>query len=268
MIRVAAAQIEVSESLELNYHKSIRYIREAAEKGAQFVCFPEGQLSHYIPQYPGLKADNFAIGLDHPYIQGFCDVCREVGIIASIALCLDIDGKVYAANMIISENGEILGIGKKNHIVQAEHFYEQDYFTAGNEGFQVVDTSIGKIGIIVCFDRHYPESFRTCVFKGAAFIVVPVANEKIEPSDVFQWEIRIPAFQNSVNIVMCNRVGVEGQMDFSGETIFANPDGSIAALAGDKEELLIAEIDLEKTVELRNLKQYIPLLRPEVFKMV
>lgn len=265
MIKVAAAQIEVSESMEENYQKSLRYIREAAENGARLVCFPEGQLSHYIPQYPGLEADNFAIGLDHPYIQGFRETCKESQIIASIALCLEIEGKVYAANIIISENGEILGIGKKNHIVQAEHFYEQDYFTPGNEGFQVVDTSIGKIGMIVCFDRHYPESFRNCVLKGAEFIVVPVANEKIEPSDVFQWEIRIPAFQNSVNVVMVNRVGVEGEMDFCGETVFSNPDGSVAALADDKEQLLFAEIDMEKTKELRAMKQYIPLRRPEVF---
>ena len=267
MVKIAAAQISVSDNMEENYQKSLKFIREAAEKGARMVCFPEGQLSHYIPQYPGLVGDDYAIGLDHPYIKGFCEVCKQEHIIASIALCLKIDGKVYAANMIISENGEILGIGKKSHIVQAEHFYEQDYFTAGDEGFHVVPTSIGKIGIIVCFDRHFPESFRTCVLKGADFIVVPVANEKIEPLDIFQWEIRIPAFQNSVNIAMINRVGVEGKMDFSGESIFAKPDGSLASIAGDQEQLLITELDFEKALELRAEKQYIPLRRPEVFEL-
>lgn len=267
MVKIAAAQIKVSENMEENYQKSLRFIREATDQGAKMICFPEGQLSHYIPQYPGLKGDDYAIGLGHPYIKGFRDACKQWNIIASIALCLKSDGKVYAANMIISEQGEILGVGKKNHIVWAEHFYEQDYFTAGNEGFQVIDTSIGKIGMIVCFDRHFPESFRTCVLKGAEFIVVPVANEKIEPSDVFQWEIRIPAFQNSVHIAMINRVGVEGKMDFSGETIFANPDGSLAALANDQEQLLFAELDFEEACNLRAQKQYIPLRRPDVFEL-
>ncbi|MFL0194996.1 carbon-nitrogen hydrolase family protein [Clostridium sp. WILCCON 0269] len=267
MIKVAAAQIEISENIEENYHKSLHYIREAAKHEAEFICFPEGQLSKYIPQYKGLKVENYAIVLDHPYIKGFCEVCRQTHIIASIALCLKIDEKVFASNMIISENGNILGIGKKNHIVQAEHFYEQDYFTPGNEGFKVVDTSIGKIGIVMCFDRHYPESYRTCVLKGADFIVVPVANEKIEPSDIFQWEIRIAAFQNSVNLIMCNRVGLEGNMDFSGESLFVNSNGSIASLAGDQEQLLFAELDIENTTKFRKKKQYLSLRRSEIFEL-
>ncbi len=139
MIKVAAAQIKISENIEENYHKALHYIREAAKHDAKFICFPEGQLSKYIPQYKGLKAENYAIELDHPYIKGFCEVCRQTHIIASIALCLKIDEKVFASNMIISENGNILGIG-----------------------------------IVMCFDRHYPESYRTCVLKGADFIVVPV----------------------------------------------------------------------------------------------
>lgn len=267
MVMVAAAQIKISENMEENYQKALHYIWKAAEQGAKFICFPEGQLSHYIPQYKGLKADNYAIGLDHPYIKGFREACRQAHIIASIALCLEIDRKVFASDMIFSENGEILGIGKKNHIVQTEHFYEQDYFTAGNEGFLVVETTIGKIGVIVCFDRHYPESYLTCVLKGADFIVVPVANEKIEPLDVFQWEIRIAAFQNSVNLVMCNRIGLEGLMDFSGGSVFVNPDGSIAALADNQEQLLFTELNMEKATALRKKKQYIPLRRTEVFEL-
>lgn len=265
MVKVAAVQMQVSDSMQENYEKSLRFIKEAAAGGAKLVCFPEGQLSHYIPQYKGLKSESFALPLDHPYIQGFCEVCKEQHIIASVALNLAIDGKVYPSNMIISEEGNILGIGKKNHIVQAWHFYEQDYFTPGNEGFTVVDTSIGKVGMIVCFDRHYPESFRSCVLQGADFIVVPVANEKVEPNEVFQWEIRIAAFQNSANIVMCNRVGVEGRMDFCGETVFAKPDGTVAAVADDREQVLFAEVDMAEARRLRAEKQYLPLRRPEVF---
>ena len=267
MTKLAAAQIRVGDDMSANYRKSVRYIEEAAAKGAKFVCFPEGQLSHYVPQYQGRRPDDYAIGLDHSYIEGFRDVCRRERIIASLGLCLDIGGKVYASDVLISEEGEILAIGKKNHIVQAEHFYEQDYFTAGNEGFQVAETSIGRIGLIVCFDRHYPESYRTCVLKGADLIVVPVANEKIEPSEVFQWEIRIAAFQNSVDIVMCNRVGREGEMDFSGETVFAGPDGGVAGLAGDGEQLLIVDVDMKEASKLREAKQYLPLRRPEVFDL-
>ena len=158
-----------------------------------------------------------------------------------------------------------MGIGKKNHIVRADHFYEQDYFTPGQGGFTVVDTSIGRIGMVVCFDRHYPESFRTCALKGADLVVVPVANERIEPTEIFQWEMRIAAFQNSVHVIMCNRVGQEGAMDFNGHSVVAQADGTVAAAGSDKEGLILTTLDMEQPKQLRQEKQYIPLLRKDAF---
>ena len=267
MVKIAAAQLSVTEDIEYNYEKALNFIKEAAEAGAQMVCFPEGHLTHYIPQYQGLSADSFAIGMDHPYIKGFCDACRNNHIIASVALNLDVDGKIYPSMMLIDEYGEILGITRKNHIVYAPHFYEADYFTAGDDGFPVFETSIGKIAQIVCFDRHFPESWRTCTLKGADFIVTAVANEKAEPCEVFRWEILIPAFQNSVNCLMVNRVGMEGNMDFCGESVFAGPDGTVIALADDSECLLAADLDFDKAKEIREAKQYLSLRRPEVFEL-
>lgn len=267
MVRIAASQMSVGEDILENYEKSLRFIKEAAEAGAKMVCFPEGQLTHYVPQYKGLRTEDIAIEMDHPFIQGFCDTCREYRIIASIAVNLKIEGNVYPSMMLISEKGEILGITKKNHIVYAPHFYEKDYFTPGDEGFPVFDTSIGKVAQIVCFDRHFPESFRTCALKGADFVVTAVANEKIEPCEVFRWEILIPAFQNSMNCLMVNRVGVEGNMDFCGESVFAAHDGTVAAIADDSECLLTADLDFDSARKLREEKQYLSLRRPEVFEL-
>lgn len=267
MVKIATAQMAVSELMEDNYRKSLEFICKAAEGGAQLVCFPEGQLSHYVPQYEGLDKKDFAITLDHPYVEGFRQACKENHILGSFGLCLEIEGKVYACNMLIDENGVIVGIAKKNHIVQAYHFYEQDYFTPGNEGFPVVDTSIGKIGLMVCFDRHFPESFRTLTLKGCQLALVPVANEKIEPGEVFQWEMRIPAFQNSIYTVMINRVGIEGIMDFSGETVVCGPDGEVVVQADDQERIMFAELDFDKCLALREKKQYLTLRRPEVFEL-
>lgn len=266
-VKIAAAQISMSKNPEDNYLKALRCIRKAADEGARLICFPEGQLSHYIPQYEGLDPDSFAVELDHPYVKGLCLACRENHILAAVGLCLKLEGHVYATALLISEEGTILGIEKKKHIVRATHFYEKDYFTPGNEGFQVLDTSIGKIGMIVCYDRHFPESYRACVRKGAELLLIPVANEKAEPTDIFQWEIRVAAFQNSVNIIMCNRVGLEGDMDFCGETIMADPDGRILAAAGDSEQLLYADMDLKGTEKVRRERQYLTLLRPEVFQL-
>lgn len=267
MVRIAAAQMRISEDMETNYKRSLDFIRQAAESGAKMVCFPEGQLTHYAPQYKGLKIENIAIKPGHPYISGFCEACRDNNIIASVAVNLEIEGKVYPSMMLISEDGEVLGITKKNHIVYAPHFYESDYFTPGDEGFPVFETSIGKVAQIVCFDRHFPESFRTCALKGADFVVTGVGNEKIEPCEIFRWEILIPAFQNSMNCLMVNRVGVEGNMDFCGESVFAGHDGNIVALADDSECLLLADLDFEAAKKLREEKQYLKLRRPEVFEL-
>lgn len=265
-IKVAAAQFSMAESAEENYRNSLRFIARAAAAGAELVVFPEGHLNRYVPQYQGLDPMSFAMPLDHPYVQGLRSACRKHHILACVGLCLLEGQAVYATSVLISENGEILCIGKKNHIVRTDHFYERDYFTPGDEGFAVADTSLGKIGLIVCFDRHYPESYRACVRKGAELILVSVANEKAEPTEMFEWEIRVAAYQNSVNIVMSNRVGVEGAMDFCGQSVLVSPEGEVLARGADTEALLMAEFDMDSPEAVRKKRQYLPLLRPEAFQ--
>lgn len=267
MVRIACAQLRLGKDQEENYQKALDYLHRAKVAGAQLVCFPEGQLMEYIPQYAGLSKDNIAIPLTDRHIEGFRQACREEGIIGVFSLVLTWEGKIYPTMMIVDETGEIKAIVRKNHIVRAPHFYEQDYFTPGDDGFVVVPTSAGNIGLIVCFDRHYPESFRTLALKGADLVITAVANETAEPLDVFQWEIRIPAFQNSFYAVMVNRTGQEGVMEFCGQSIVAGPDGSVVALAGADEELLLADLDYETSRRLRDEKQYLPLRRKEAFDL-
>ena len=265
MVKVAVAQMAAAETMEENYEKSLRFMKEASEGGARLLVFPEGQFSHYIPQYENRNVRDFSMPLDHPYIRGLRGACRKFRLAASLGICLAEDRRVYAADLMVSETGELLAVGKKNHIVRAPHYYEQDYFTPGPGGFAVADTSCGRVGLIVCFDRHYPESYRTLVRKGADLIRVPVANEKAEPCEMFEWEIRVAAYQNSVSIIMANRVGTEENMVFSGESIAVGPNGELAAKADDTEQLLFAELDLDAGPKIRTEKQYLPLLREDAF---
>ena len=159
----------------------------------------------------------------------------------------------------------VVGKQKMVHIAQCEMFYEQTYYTPSEEGFKVFDTPIGKIGIVVCFDRHYPESVRTEALRGADLIIIPTANTKAEPAELFRWEVQIQAFQSSVNIAMCNRVGLEENMDFSGESIVSDYNGETVALADDSETLLIAEIDLPAAAATRARKPYTSLRKTEFY---
>ena len=265
MAIIAAAQMRMTDDMDENFAKSISFIEQAAKAGADLIAFPEVQLSPFFPQYEGRDASRYEIPLDHPYVKSFCNACRENHIIATPNFFLKEGGKTYDANLVISEEGEILGISKMVHIAQAEQFYEQDYYTPSEEGFIVYDTSIGKIGIVICFDRHYPESIRTSALKGADLVIVPTANTKSEPMELFAWEIKIPAFQNSTNILMVNRVGLEDEMDFAGETLFAGPSGETLYIADDRECLIIQEMDLDAAHAMREKKPYVSLRRTELY---
>ncbi len=265
MAKIAAAQMQMSGNMDENYEKSIAFLKEAAEKGADFICYPEVQLSPFFAQYEGGDATGYDVTLDSKYVKGFQEACKEHHIIATPNFYINEGGKTYDTNLMIDENGQLLGISKMVHVAQAHQFYEKDYYTPSEDGFIVYDTSIGKVGIVICFDRHYPESVRTCVVKGADLVVIPTANTKSEPMELFNWEVRIPAFQNSTNVVMCNRVGLEDEMDFAGETIFVGPDGGILSIADDKEQLCICEVDLPAAAKMRETKPYMALRVPEFY---
>lgn len=123
-----------------------------------------------------------------------------------------------------------------------------------------------KTGIVVCFDRHYPESIRTEALRGAELILIPTANTKAEPMELFEQEIRVQAFQNECCIAMCNRVGREAAMDFAGESLVVDPDGRTTVKGGQTEELVTAEIDLQKVREIRKTRPYLNLRRPELYE--
>lgn len=152
------------------------------------------------------------------------------------------DGRNYDASILIDTDGTVIGIQKMVHVAQAKQFYEQDYYTPSNDGFKVFETKYGKIGIVVCFDRHYPESIRTEVMEGAELILIPTVNTKSESSEMFEWELRVQAFQNSAIIAMCNRVGQEGSMVFSGESVVIDANGDVLSKADDKERIMIAHM--------------------------
>ena len=265
-MKLALCQMRMSENMEENFGHARAQIFAAAAQGAQLICFPEIQLSPFFPQYEARDASRWAIAPDSRYVRGMQDACREAGIYAAPNFYLEENGQRYDMSLLINDRGKILGRQKMVHIAQADCFYEQDYYTPSEEGFGVFQTPLGRIGIVVCFDRHYPESVCTLALRGADLILVPTANTKTEPSELFQWEIRVQAFQNSVNIAMCNRVGREGEMDFSGESIVADYEGRITALADDSEQLLFAEVDLDAAASARKRKPYTALRRPELYE--
>ena len=265
-IRIALAQMANSGNIKNNLENSIRLIEEAAGNHADLILFPEVQLTEFFPQYPGKNVKNYEISLDSEIIKAFCEASRKNNIMSVPNVYLSENGQAYDASILIDKDGTIKGVQKMVHVAQAEKFYEQDYYTPSNTGFSVWETEYGKIGIVVCFDRHYPESIRTEALMGADLILIPTVNTKDEPSEMFEWELRVQAFQNSVALAMCNRVGIEDNMIFSGESVIIDADGNVIDKAGDKETILYADIDPEHTKSVRKSRPYTQLRRPEMYR--
>lgn len=265
-MRLALVQMSNHGSISFNLKESLQAIQCASTHKADLVLFPEVQLTEFFPQYPKQDVSKYALEIDSEIVKQFCIACKENHIAAVPNLYLLENGKSYDASLYIDKEGYIKGIQKMVHIAQAPQFYEQDYYTPSNDGFHVFDTEFGRIGIVVCFDRHYPESIRTEVLKGADLILIPTVNTKDEPSEMFVWELRVQAFQNSVFVAMCNRVGKEGEMHFSGESIVIDPKGNILEIADDSEQILYVDIDLEHALKQRNKKPYTQLRKIEFYK--
>lgn len=252
-------------SVQSNLSQSLQAIEAAARNGADLILFPEVQLTEFFPQYPGRDASHYLLTADSEIIQKFCSATKEHHILAAPNIYLSESGKAFDASLFIGD-GKILGIQKMVHVAEATQFYEQDYYTPSDSGFQVFETAFGKIGIVVCFDRHYPESVRTEVLMGADLILIPTVNTKSEPLEIFEQELRVQAFQNSVFVAMCNRVGKEGAMDFAGESLVVDPNGKTLFKADNSEQLIFIDLDLSEAKRIRSQKPYTTLRRPEFYR--
>jgi predicted amidohydrolase len=264
-MRLALVQMKMNNDSETNLHTALSAMEEAAANKADMILFPELQFTPFFPQYQGLNMEQQALEINHPFLIELRNKSRELGLFLSPNFYLKEKGCNYDASLMIDNSGELLGISKMVHITQSEGFYEQEYYTPSDDGFKVYNTPYGKVGIVICFDRHLPESIRTCAALGAELILIPTANTIGEPMELFEWEVRVQAMQSSVFIAMCNRVGEEDNMNFAGQSLVADPIGNTLIKAGDAEEILYCDIDLKQSSIIRNEKPYFRLRRTEFY---
>ena len=263
-MKLAMAQMSMTSCMDDNIKKTLDFCDQA--RGCDLLFFPEVQLSPFFAQYEGRDASSYLVRLDDEPIQAIQTKCRELGMYISPNVYLAEQGKPYDANLFIGRSGQLLGISKMVHIFQAPQFYERDYYTPSEEGFIVYDTDFGKVGIVICFDRHLPESIRSCAAMGADLVIVPTANTKAEPMEMFEWEMRVQAYQNMTFIAMCNRVGREGDMDFAGESLVIDPTGNVLVKAGDQEGLVTCELDLSQARKEKEKRPFLQLRRSELYR--
>lgn len=255
--------MSMSADMEQNEAKILTYCDKAA--GCDLLFFPEVQYTPFFPQYPKKNVERYAIALDDPKISRICRKAKEHQMFISPNVFLRDGNARYDASIWINQEGKLIDSAKMVHILNADKFFEQDYYTPSQDGFKVFDTKFGKVGIVICFDRHLPESIRTCALKGADLVIIPTANHTGEPLDIFEWEIRVQAMQNQVFIAMCNRVGTEGDVTFAGESLIAHPSGDLLYKADGQEQLITWDLDMSESAKWKKRRPFLMLRRPELY---
>lgn len=266
-MKMALAQYAMHTGWRGNLKKVIELMKEAAAKSAEVICFPELQLSPFFPRHRRTAVPEYIMDMNHPAVGKLREQCAALKLTAVLNIYLKEKGKLYDASPVISAEGAVLGISKMVHITQIPNFYEQDYYAPSDTGFQVFDSGNLKIGVVICFDRHFPESVRSCALKGAELVVIPTANLKGEPIDLFIAEMRAAALQNTVYIALCNRVGKEDAVTFAGASAVIDPNGKVIAEAGDGEQVLYANVDQALVEKTRRERPWLKMRRPDLYNL-
>ncbi len=264
-MKLAVCQMKMEDKEQENLEKIVDNIKEAAENGADMILFPELVTTPFFPQYRKQAVKRKSTTIRGKALKIISEACREHKITAIVNVYLREIDQFYNSSFLIDKEGEIIGSQKMVHIPQTDYLYGQDYFQPSPRGFQVFDTRFGRVGMIAGFDRHYPESIRNEVMLDADLILISAANTKAENGEMFEWEIRVQAFQNSVAIAMCNRAGVEDSMDFSGESMIVDAQGNILEKADDKEQIIYADVAISQSSFLRNKKAYTSLRKKNMY---
>jgi N-carbamoylputrescine amidase len=153
------------------------------------------------------------------------------------------------------------------HITDYPCFHEQGYYTPGDTGAPVYETRAGRIGVAICYDRHYPEYMRALALAGADLVVVPQAGAVGEwPEGLYEGEMRVAAFQNGYYVALCNRVGAEECLTFAGESFVTAPDGIVVARASaGADTILFADLDLDALAGSHARRLFLRHRRPELY---
>jgi len=241
---------------------------EAAKAGAGLVAFAELAFSRFYPELPATPADLLrAETVPGPTTDIFCALARETGVVAVLNLFERDGDRTYDASPVIDADGRILGVTRMVHIMEGPGFHERGYYAPGDKESFVHTTSVGNIGVAICYDRHFPEYMRGLRLGGAELVVVPQAGAVGEWTEgIFEAELQVAAFQNGYYAALVNRVGREEKLEFAGESFVADPDGRVVARAPrGRDVILYADCDLRKNKACHARRHFLEDRRPSVY---
>jgi len=249
----------------LDRHEAL--LKEAAQRGAKVACLAECFATWFFPQKIDPAAQDLAEPIDGPTVTRMRKAAKDLGLIVIVSFYeRAMAGELYNTSLLVDARGEILGHYRKHHLPMSSHFNEKYYFRPGNAGFPVWDTAEGRIGIMICYDRHFPESARMLGLHGAEYVFVPTATTKRGFSrSVWEIELRGHAIANGFFVGGVNRVGTEFESEYYGASVLVDPIGQVIAQAGDTEEVLVADLPKARIEEVRKIWPFYRDRRPEAY---
>ena len=273
--KIAVIQLNLNDVAENNLKKCLSWVRDAASQGAEVISLPELYNSHYFCQSEDVANFELAEPLYSTSFIAFSALAKELGIVIIVPFFEKrMAGIYHNSAYIIDTDGSEAGLYRKMHIPDDPHFYEKFYFTPGDLGFKAFPTNKGKIGTLICWDQWFPEAARLMALQGAEVLFYPTAigwhpmeKEQYGEKQHGAWMnvMKGHAVANGVYVAAANRIGLEQYIEgtagiqFWGSSFIAGPQGEILAQAShDKEEILIAEVDLDLQ---ENVRQNWPFFR-------
>ncbi|MDD3467806.1 MAG: carbon-nitrogen hydrolase [Campylobacterales bacterium] len=256
--------------------KTISMIKEAASKGAKLICLQELHTGPYFCQSENVELFELAESIPGVSTDEFGKVAKELGVVIVLSLFEKRAAGLYHNTAVVLEkDGTIAGVYRKMHIPDDPAFYEKFYFTPGDMGFNPIKTSLGNLGVLVCWDQWYPEGARIMAMNGADILIYPTAigynpddakDEQIRQRDAWIISQRAHAVANGLPVVSINRVGHEADttgvcsgITFWGNSFAAGPQGEFLAHASEEnEEIIICDIDLKRS---ENVRRWWPFFR-------
>ncbi|GAB6902418.1 nitrilase-related carbon-nitrogen hydrolase [Kineosporia succinea] len=273
-VRIALTQLTWPGDKQAMLDKHEQAARDAAAQGAQVVGFQELFYGPYFGITQDKKYYEYAEPDDGPVVQRFTALARELGVVMILPIYEEEQpGVYYNTALVVEKDGTVLGKYRKHHIPQVEKFWEKFYFRPGNLGYPVFETSVGRIGVLICYDRHFPEAWRALGLNGAQIVFNPNASKPGLSNRLWELEQPTAAAANGYFVAVPNRVGAETNefgdeaVDFYGTSYVADPRGNYVGEIGSsgKEELLIRDLDLDLVRTARDEWQFYRDRRPDSY---
>jgi len=248
-MRLALAQLAAGPDRAKNLERALAAMERASlDAGADLIVFAELAIDRFFPQFEqGDAMETLAEPIPGPTADRIASRAAELGLVTVFNMYeSDGEGRFFDSSPVFDADGSLLGITRMIHITEYARFHEQAYYTPGDRGAPVYDTAVGRVGVAICYDRHYPEYMRSLGAQGAQLVVIPQAGSVGEwPEGLYEAEIRVAAFQNGYFAALCNRVGEEERLTFAGESFVVDPEGTVIARGKTLEEdLVVADVDL------------------------